>query len=142
MFCCQVILIISIQEYRQTMLSIINGTHEGHLKALLFKLDKLFCQQVLMFKVEDNEKREFLCALLKQHYSNFMEKDRALIGRRKLGWLVSNLKLICRGDKRMFVKVSFICQTVYRTQSLNSLHINSPGSTSKKINLFRIYKFK
>lgn len=127
------------------MLNIINGTYESHLKALLFKLDKLFCQQVLMFKVKDNEKSEFLCALLKQHYSNFMEKDRALIGRRKLGWLVfilSNLKLICRGDKRMFVKVSFICQTVYRTQSLNSLHINSPGSTRKKINLFRIYKFK
>lgn len=122
------------------MLNIINGTHEGHLKALLFKLDKLFCQQVLMFKEKDNEKSEFLCALLKQHYSNFMEKDRALIGWRKLGWLVfilSNLRLICRGDERMFVKVSFICQTVYHI-----LHINSPGSTRKKINLFKIYKFK
>lgn len=113
------------------MLNIINGTHEGHLKALLFKL---FCQQVLMFKVKDNEKSEFLCALLK-HYSNFMEKDRALIGQRKLGWLVfilTNLKLICRGDERMFVKVNVICKTVYHTQSLNSLHINSPGSTRGK----------
>lgn len=63
------------------MLNVINGTHEGHLKALLFKLDKLFCQQILMFKVKDNEKSEILCALLKQHYSNFMEKDRALIER-------------------------------------------------------------